>query len=290
MLDRHRGHNPAPAGWAARLIGLLLPAALLLGCAAPAAPAPMYVAAVSTMAIVVATPTLPSGEGVLTYLPMVAQRSDAPATPQATRAPGAPPPATPSQAVDVSYARTSQRSTASGLLLEIEGEVRNGGPRRVQDVRVVMVARGAGGAQCGRGAVTLLGQGNAIVYAGDSWPFAGVLHLECPADEVAFQVVAVETDTTPLRLAIEGGSVGVSAAGDWVLSGSLRNGASVPVAYPRALVTLRAADGTYVAAGLAYAGVSSLSPGGTVPFEVVIPASKATGWASFTAIGVGERG
>ncbi|MGQ9554117.1 MAG: FxLYD domain-containing protein [Anaerolineae bacterium] len=235
-----------------------------------------------------ATPTLPPA-GSVVYVPVIVEGRPIEPTAVATRASGPVPVRVPSDALTVTSALTTQRAGASGLVLEVEGEIRNDSAIRVQGIRIIVEAKGSG-ESCGRGALTLLGKTEAVLAPGDVWPFTGVIHLECSAQEVAFEPTGVETNVSPLLLGVEGAAVGLSATGDWVLSGSLRNSTGLTVAYPRVVVTLRGVGGVYLASGLAYAGVAKLAPGEVTPFQVVVSAARATGWASFTAIGTGERG
>ncbi|MHB0877837.1 MAG: FxLYD domain-containing protein [Anaerolineae bacterium] len=263
---------------------------LLVAATACSAPVGATKSGVLSALAVEATPTLPApGEDEARYLPMLIQGLWLAPTPTATAGPYNSLPKTMNQGLEVLSARTSQRASGDRYLLEVEGEVRNSGTQRAQSVRVVLVA-GYQDRQCGRGVLTLLGQEDTILIPGDVWPFSGSMYMDCSPQEVAFQVVAVDTDTTPLRLAVEGVTVSATSAGDWQLSGTLRNHASVTVSYPRAVVTLHGADGSYVASGLAYAGISALAPGGTATFVVVIPAAKASGWASYAVEGTGEIG
>lgn len=236
---------------------------------------------------VAVTPTLPQEtEEIERFLPLLIEGMWVPPTPTATPGPYDAPPAGMNQGLEVLSAKTSQRVVGDRYLLQVAGEVCNSGSERAQTIRVVFVASSRG-TQCGRGALTLLGQEEAILRPGERWPFSGSLYIDCSADEVAFQVIAVQTDTTPLRLAVEGAAIGATASGDWMLSGVLRNQSSVPVAYPRAVVTLRRSDGAYVASAVAYAGVSSLAPSASAAFTVVISAADASGWAEYAVIGTG---
>ncbi len=234
------------------------------------------------------TPTIDLSTPVVVFVPMVVEGIPLEPTPKATRDPRFGPTGTPSQLVEVAYSVTRQRTTEDGLGLEVEGEVLNPGPGSVQAVRVVVDATGPGGS-CGRGALTLLGKSEAIVAAGGRWPFAGVVPLTCAPDHIGFTTVALQTDGVPLQLTAEQASVGVSASGDLLLAGTLRNGTSASVAYPRAVVTIRNADGRYLAGGLAYGEASALAPGATMEFNVTIPRDKTLGWALFDVIGTGER-
>ena len=234
------------------------------------------------------TPTLPPA-GSVVYVPVIIEGRPVESTATATRAPGPVPVRVPSGAIKVISALSTQRSAASGLVLEVEGEIRNDSAASVQGLRVVVEARGTGGV-CGRGALTLLGKAEVVLSPGGVWPFTGVVYLDCAAQEVAFETMAVETSASPLTVAVEGASVGLSATGEWVLTGSLHNLTDATITYPRVVVTLHGVDGTYLASGLAYAGVAKLAPGETSPFQVSIGATRATGWASFTAVGTGERG
>jgi len=274
--------------WLAAL--LLTLAALALGaCTLPrsgSAPGGLSVAAVTIQ--VDATPTLGAPASRL-VLPLIRQGIVVEPTPTLDAGGRARPARVPNGAVNVISAWTYQRTSGAGLALEVEGEVRNDYGSPLQGVRVVVQALSASGSPCGRSALSLLGQSEAVLGAGETWPFSGIVYLDCEVTQVRFEVTAVETSSSPVRLAVEGTSVGVSGAGDWQLSGTLRNTTDASVAYARALVVLRAADGAYLASGVAYASSPVLAPGETALFVVTIPASRAGGWADYATIGTGGR-
>lgn len=288
------GSGPAtPKTYKARslaLVALLLLAAVAVGCrVAPAGPtaAPEEIRVLSTA--VPATPTPGPTAGPLLYVPVIIQGIPLEPTPVATRRPGDPPPRLEADSGVVTNAVTQQRSTSEGLVLDVEGEVINNGPVAVQSVRVVVNARSWSGETCGRGALTLLGKAEAVVEAGESWPFAGTVGLTCNADDVNIDTMALQAGTWTLRLALDGVSVGVGPNGEWQLAGTVRNDSGSVVAFPRVVVTLRRSQGEYLTSAVAYVSATSLEADRTAPFTVSISPEKVAGWAGYEAIGTGER-
>ncbi len=101
--------------------------------------------------------------------------------------------------------------------------------------------------------------------------------------------MALQTAAPSVRIALDALSVGLGPNGEWQLQGTLRNDAAFAIAYPRVVVTLRRAQGEFLAAAVAYASTDRLEVGQTAPFAVSIPLDQVTGWAGYAAIGTGER-
>ena len=267
---------------------VLVPAVLLwllVGCSGQKVPVGTSVVRILSTPAPSPTPTLAQEGGAAVYLPVIIEGRHVKPTATAT---ASVPTAERSDSLVVTSALSVQRASSQGSVLEVEGEVRNDGARAVRSARITVEAW-AGDRFCGRGLLTLLGKAEAVLNPGDGWPFAGTVHLKCEAEEVAFQTLAVETEEAPVRLAVEQVAVQVSPEGDWMLTGSLRNLSGVVVSYPRAVLTLRAPDGTYLASGLAYASVAVLRPGDAAPVEVTVARERTDGWASFSVTGTGER-
>jgi len=236
-----------------------------------------------------ATPTAGATASPLLYVPVIIQGIPLEPTPVATRRPSDPPPRLPSDSVVVTNAITQQVGTAGGAALQVEGEVINNGPVPVQGVRVIVDARSWSGETCGRGALTLLGKAEAVVEPGESWPFVGVVALSCGADRVNVNTMALQTGVWPLRVVLEGVSIGVGPNGEWQLKGTMRNDSGALVAFPRVVVTLRGSQGEFLTAAVAYGSAETLEVGQTTPFTVSIPPERTVGWAGYSAIGTGER-
>jgi len=276
--------------WAVALTLAAVLAAVLAGCGVSREQAATSLGEVRVMTTAVpATPTPGATASPLLYVPVIIQGIPLEPTPVATRRPGDPPPRLPADSVVVTHAISQQQSTADGLVLQVEGEVINNSPNAVQGVRIVVSARSWAGETCGRGALTLLGKAEAVVEAGESWPFAGTVVLSCGADSVNVDTMALQTGVWPLRVVLEGVSVGVGPNGEWQLQGTMRNDSGSVVAFPRVVVTLRRSQGEYLTGAVAYASVETLEVGQTAPFTVSIPPEKITGWAGYSAIGTGER-
>jgi hypothetical protein len=270
------------------LLGLL--ALALSGCAQVGAQVPTSGQVRVLTTAVVATPTLGPTSGPMFYVPLIVQGIPLEPTVTATRRPGDPPPPTEAEpeSVLVAHSITSQSPSTDGFTLDVEGEVRNNGPVAVQAVRVLVDGRNRGGS-CGRGALVLLGKTEAVLQPGEAWPFSGTIGLTCEAETVHLETVAVQTDREPLRLAIEDAAVGVTEAGDWQLRGMVRNTTAYVVAYPRVVLTLRNAQGRYLASSVAYTALEELQPGEATPFSVSVAKARMTGWAGFETVATGER-
>ena len=271
-------------------IASALAALLLSGCAVGRpvqATGGVHVLVATPMIGVAGTATLPA-QGSLIFMPII--RQGQPVEPTATATTGAVPRPTRTYAegIRIVNAVCSESTSQNGVSLSLEGEIRNDSQQNVHALRVIAQAMGESGV-CGRGALAPLGQAEAILGAGESWPFNGVISISCPAEQVQLELMGLVTGEAPLRLAVEGASVGVSSSGDWMLTGTLRNTTGAAVTYPRAIVTLNAPDGSYLASGLAYASVTSLAPAATTPFTVVIPAGRASGWHDFAIIATADR-
>jgi len=288
------GRRPTPglggqrSRTAAVLLSLAIGVFVLGGCSGGRLPVATGVVRILSTPSVEATPTLEDTGGVAVYVPIVVQGIPLEPTATATRDAQSQPGSVLSTSVSVVSAISRQRAGPEGTSLEVEGEVRNDGQVAVQAVRVLVEATSEN-KLCGRGALTLLGKAEAVLAPGDTWPFGGIVYLDSEAEEVAFEVVAVETELMPVRLSVEEATVHVSEEGDWLVSGSLRNSFGQAISYPRVVLTLRAADGSYLASGLAYAGVSTLVAGEVVPFQVTVARDRVQGWASYAVVGTGER-
>jgi hypothetical protein len=231
--------------------------------------------------------TAPSALASQLYLPLVYQAGEAVPTPKATRTGGQVPLPAAILDVDVSSTLALQQQSADGYTLLIEGEVRNDNPVPVTAVRILAEALGAQGS-CGRGALAPLGQQEAVLLPGEKWPFSGTLYASCPAQFVRCSATAIQAARAAVRLQPTGCAVGVSTRGNWQLTCRLTNNSPQAIRYPRAVVTLYGPEGSYVAAGLAYASIAQLVPGGSANVVVEIERARSFGWASYVVIGTGE--
>ena len=68
----------------------------------------------------------------------------------------------------------------------------------------------------------------------------------------------------------------------------VRNTTAYVVAYPRVVLTLRNAQGRYLAAAWPTPRWRSCSRGGD-PFSVSVAKARMTGWAGFETVATGER-